>query len=64
MSLTTSVTKQLTDRRDKVIPRSIRIAALATGLLAIPAAYAAEVAGIKIDDQIKAKFGGRTFHEE
>ncbi len=36
-----------------MIPRSVRIAALATGLLAIPAAHAAEVAGIKIDDQIK-----------
>ena len=36
-----------------MIQRSIRIAALAAGLLAIPAVYAAEVAGIKIDDQIK-----------
>jgi 5-deoxy-D-glucuronate isomerase len=45
--------KQLTDRRDKVIPRSVRIAALAAGLLAIPAVYAVEVAGVKVDDQIK-----------
>ena len=36
-----------------MIPRSVRIAALATGLLAITAAHAAEVAGIKMDDQIK-----------
>jgi len=36
-----------------VIPRSVRIAALAAGLLAIPAVYAVEVAGVKVDDQIK-----------
>jgi long-chain acyl-CoA synthetase len=36
-----------------VISRSVRIAALAAGLLAIPGVHAAEVAGIKVDDQIK-----------
>ena len=37
-----------------VISRSLRIAALATGFFAIPGVYAAEVAGIKLDDQVKA----------
>ncbi|MGV0976826.1 MAG: chalcone isomerase family protein, partial [Azonexus sp.] len=36
-----------------MISRSVRIAALAAGLLAIPGVHAAEVAGIKVDDQIK-----------
>jgi long-chain acyl-CoA synthetase len=36
-----------------VISRSIRIAALAAGLLAISAANAVEVAGVKVEDQIK-----------
>ena len=36
-----------------VISRSFRIAALAAGLLVIPGIFAAEVAGIKLDDQVK-----------
>lgn len=36
-----------------MISRSIRIAALTAGLLAISAANAAEVAGVKVEDQIK-----------
>lgn len=40
-----------------MISRSLRIAALAAGLLAIPGVYAAEVAGFKVDDQIKAGAG-------
>jgi len=36
-----------------VISRSFRIAALAGGLLVIPGIFAAEVAGIKLDDQVK-----------
>ena len=36
-----------------MISRSLRIAALAAGVFAIPGVYAAEVAGFKVDDQVK-----------
>ena len=36
-----------------MISRSLRIAALAAGVFAIPGVYAAEVAGLKVDDQVK-----------
>jgi len=40
-----------------VISRSLRIAALAAGFFAIPGVFAAEVAGFKIDDQVKVGAG-------
>jgi len=41
------------ERRDKVISRSKRAAALVATLLAVPAVHAVEVAGVKVEDQVR-----------